>query len=118
MKNSFTVEQKSFLSLLSAMQPICTKRTALDATTSILFQVGPKELVLKSTDLEISLQSTCALLETDIDEISSFLVSGRRIFEVVKELEGPITCTLDKHQLTLEAGDVHLSLHIKEAEEF
>ena len=57
MNNRFVVEQKPFLALLSAMQPICTKRTTLDATTSHVC-CGHKELVLKSTDLEISLQSS------------------------------------------------------------
>ena len=42
MENKFIVEQKPFLSLLAAMQPICTKRTTIDATTSILFPVAIK----------------------------------------------------------------------------
>ncbi len=94
MEKKFIVDQKSLLTILASMQPICSKRTALDATTSILFAVGHKELVLKSTDLEISLQSSCTLAESDVDENCQFLVSGKRIFEVVKELEGAITCLL------------------------
>lgn len=117
MEKKFIVDQKSLFAILASMQPICSKKTALDATSSIFFQIGHKELIVKSTDLEISLQSSCALVESDIDEPSSFLVNGRRIFEVVKELEGAITCTL-QHELTLEAGNVHLSLHIKDAQEF
>ncbi len=118
MEKKFIVDQKSLLTILASMQPICSKRTALDATASILFAVGHKELVLKSTDLEISLQSNCALAESDVEENCQFLVSGKRIFEVVKELDGAITCLLSPHQLSLEAGDVHLSLNIKDAQEF
>ncbi len=118
MKKKFIIDQKSLSTLLSSMQPICSKRTTLDVTTSILFQVGQKELVLKSTDLEISLQSSCLLFESDFDEPVSFLVSGRRIFEVVKELEGLITCNLSKHQISFEAAGVKLSLNIKDAQEF
>ncbi len=118
MEKKFVVDQKSLLAILSSMQPICTKRTALDATASILFSVGQKELVLKSTDLEISLQSSCSLIESEMEESRSFLVSGRRIFEVVKELDGTITCYVRPHEISLEAGSVHLSLHIKEAQEF
>jgi DNA polymerase-3 subunit beta len=118
MENTFVIDQKSLYNILASMQPICSKRTALDATSSILFAVGPKEVVIKSTDLEISLQATCALIESDALHEETFLVSGRRIFEIVKELEGPITCMLTRQQLRLEAGDVHLALHIKEAEEF
>jgi len=50
MKNRFVVKQKPLLSILSSMQPICTKRTTLEATATILFQIGHKELILKSTD--------------------------------------------------------------------
>lgn len=100
------------------MQPICTKRTALDATSAILFQVGHKELVLKSTDLEISLQASYALKESDLQETQTFLVSGRRIFDLVKELDGDIEFNLTGNQVQLRAGSVLLSLNIKEAQEF
>lgn len=118
MEKKFIVDQKSLFDILASMQPICSKRTALDSTTAILFQVGQKELVLKSTDLEISLQSSCLLQESDFDEQAAFLVSGKRIFDVVKELEGPITCQLSSHQLSLQATGVHVSLNIKDAQEF
>lgn len=114
----FTIDQKSLIGLLAAMQPICTKRTALDSTSSILFQVGFKELVIKSTDLEISLQSSCILLESTIKETVSFLVSGKRIFEIVKELEGPIVCDINSQFISLQAGGVSLTLNIKDAQEF
>lgn len=118
MENKFVVEQKPFLSLLAAMQPICTKRTTIDATTSILFSVGHKELVLKSTDLEISLQSSYLVKSSTIDQPCSFLVSGRRIFDLVKELEGDIEFIFDNNQLTLKAGSVDLALNIKDSQEF
>jgi len=118
MKTLFTVDQKPFMAILSSMQPICTKRTTLDATASILFQLGHKELVLKATDLEISLQSSYLFKEGDIDEPRSFLVSGRRIFDLVKELEGEIELKVDDQQLVVKAGKVKLSLNIKDAQEF
>lgn len=117
-KISFTVEQKPFMGILASMQPICTKRTTLDATGYILFQIGHKELVLKSTDLEISLQASYLFRDGDVAEPQSFLVSGRCIFELVKELEGDIELTLDKHLLKLTAGTTRLALHIKDAQEF
>jgi DNA polymerase-3 subunit beta len=118
MENKFVIEQKQLLAILSSMQPICAKRTTLDTTSTILFQVGHKELVLKSTDLEISLQSSYLLKDSDITEPRSFLVSGRRIFDLVKELEGDITFILSEQQLVLEAGTVNLSLNIKDPADF
>lgn len=117
-KNSFVVDQKPFMAILSSMQPICTKRTTLDATGYILFQIGHKELVLKSTDLEISLQASYIFKDADIAEPRSFLVSGKRIFDLVKELDGEIKVTIDSTQLKLNAGSARLALHIKDAQEF
>lgn len=118
LKNSFVVDQKPFIGILSSMQPICTKRTTLDATSYILFQVGHKEIVLKSTDLEISLQASYLFMDGNIAEPCSFLVSGRRIFDLVKELEGEISIQLDGQQLKLQAGTAKLALNIKDAQEF
>lgn len=118
MARTFVIEQKPLMSILSSMQPICTKRTTLDATSSIMFQISHKELILKSTDLEISLQASYLLKDSDITENCSFLVSGRRIFDLVKELEGDIECTFQDNQLNLKSDSVNLALNIKEAESF
>lgn len=118
MEHTFVVEQKGLLAILSSMQPICAKRTTAEATSSILFQVGHRELVLKSTDLEISLQASCPLRGIIATDPVSFLVSGRRIFELVKELDGDITFSLQEAQLNLKAGTVNLSLNIKDANDF
>ena len=105
------------MSLLASMQPICSKRTTIDVTECILFQITPRELTLKATDLEISLQST-AEIESAGDDLSSFLVPGKRIFEIVKEMEGDILFTVDGTSLRLQAGAVDLSLNIKDAQDF
>jgi len=118
MENKFIVDQKALLSILASMQPICTKRTTLDATSSILFQIGTKELVLKSTDLEVSLQSSYLVQDSSVEEPVSFLVSGRRIFDIVKELDGNIECALHGQQLVVKTDSVNLALNIKDAQEF
>lgn len=118
MVKQFCIEQKSLLAILGSMQPICSKRTTLDMTSSILFQVGHRELVLKSTDLEISLQSSCPITQSSFTEVESFLVQGKRIFDVVKELEGDVVCSLKNNQLSLQAGLVRLQLNIQDAAEF
>ncbi len=117
MNNTFTIEQKTLLSLLAAMQPICNKRTTLDITEYILFHITPRELVLKATDLEISLRSTTPLDGIDLDG-AKFLVSGRRVFELIKEMDGEIEFTVGESQLTLKSRGVDLSLNIRSAEDF
>ena len=119
MENSFVVDQKALISILSFMQPICTKRTTLDATNAILFHVGHKELTLKSTDLEISLQASCEIKDSSLVDPQIFLVSGRRIFELTKELDGKITFTLTENQIHFQSGkSVNLALNLKNPEDF
>lgn len=114
----FIVGQKNLVSILTAMQPICTKRTTVDATASILFQIGHKELILKSTDLEVSLQYSCEIIESNLSEARVFLVNGKKIFELTKELEGEIEFQINSNNIVINAGSVHLSLNIKDAQEF
>lgn len=118
MDNKFVIEQQFLLPILASMQPICTRRTTLDATSMLFFHVSHKELVIKSTDLEISYQANCPLSHTQMHEQQSFLVPGRRIFEIVKELDDNITFSLEDQQLKIESGTVQLALHIKDTSEF
>lgn len=118
MSNSFILSQKDFLATLFFMQSICTKKTTISSTSCILFQILNKELILKSTDLEISLQYTCPLKESSIEQ-AQFLVPGKKIFDVVKEMSGDIECIFDDKQLTLQAEKkINISFHIKDAQEF
>lgn len=118
MSNSFVLNQKDFLATLFFMQSICTKKTTIPSTSCILFQILNKELILKSTDLELSVQYSCPLIESSI-ELAQFLVPGKKIFDVVKEMSGDIACTFDENQLTLQAEKkINISFHIKDAQEF
>jgi len=118
MKKQCLLDREKIISTLTAMQPLCNKRTTIDATAHILFQISNRELVLKATDLEISLQASCPLQECTFDESVSLLVQGRRIFEIVKELEGPIECAFENNQLELRAQSVHVQLNVQSADDF
>lgn len=117
MDGKFTAQQKDLLTLLGSMQPICSKRTTLDVTESILFHVTPRELTLKGTDLEISLQANMDI-ESDFTETASFLIPGKRIYEIVKELDQTIEFAVSSTQVRLKSGGVDLALNIKDSNEF
>ena len=117
MKKTFKIDQKLLVGMLSSMQPICSKKTTLDVTESILFQVMPRELILKATDLEISLQSSVPI-ESNLEESETFLISGKRIFELVKEIDGEVEFILAQNHLKLKAQGVDLQLNIRSAEDF
>lgn len=119
MEDTFVIGQTPLSSLLASAQPMCAKRTTLDVTSSILFQVSRKELSLKATDLEISLHTTCPLKEgSSSDGSCSFLVPGRRMFDLVKELDGDVTFSLEDNQLMLQSGGARLSLNVKDPADF
>lgn len=90
----------------------------MDVTESILFQVNPRELLLKTTDLEVSLRSSVSI-ETTLTESKEFLISGKRIFDVVKEMDGLLTFTIDDQKIRIknESG-VGFTLAIREASDF
>lgn len=117
MEAKFVVQSKELLSILTSMQPICNKRTTLDVTESILFEVTPRELTLKGTDLEISLQSTMTI-DGDMEENKKFLISGKRIFDLVKEMDADIAFTLEPNQLKLKSSGVDLVLNIQDSTDF
>lgn len=117
MQCSFVLSQKSILSLLASMQPICNKRTTRDVTSQLLLEVAPRELTIKSTDLEISLQATTEI-NSDSESVVSFLVSGKRLYDVIKEIEDDITFTCTQSTLKLTSGSVDLSLNIEPAADF
>lgn len=117
-QHSFTIEQKPFLSLLSSLQAICIKRTTLEVTSYILFQVNYKEIILKATDLEISLQVSYTNESDHIATPCTFLVQAKRLFDLVKELDGMITCIFEDNQLHLKTNTVNVSLHVRDAKDF
>jgi DNA polymerase-3 subunit beta len=116
-KVSFIADQKTLINVLASMQPICSKKTTLDVTEYILFHITPRELTLKATDLEISLRSSVEIEETTTEN-TSFLVSGKRIFELVRELHGAISFSLINNQLKLNCAGVDLALNIRNVEDF
>jgi DNA polymerase III subunit beta len=117
MEGTFTINQKELLPILMSVQPICNKRTTLEATESILFQMSPREIILKATDLEVSLQSNLTV-ETSFEGTEMLLVSGKRIFDVIKEMEGDIKFNVTSQSLNILSGNVDITLNIRDAQDF
>jgi DNA polymerase-3 subunit beta len=120
MNSTFSVQHHELFTILAAMLPICTKRTTIDTTATLLIQVRQRELIIKATDLEIALQASCILEEREngSDETLSFLVPGKRLHDIVKELDGVIHCTITKGLFTLQAGGVTVQLNMGSGDPF
>lgn len=108
---------KELLSVLSLMQPICTKKTTAEVTNFILFTITSREMTIKATDMEVSLQATINV-DSSLEESASFLVSGKRIFDLVKEIDTPINCIVLENRLQVKASGVDVELNIRSTDEF
>lgn len=115
----FTVHQNQLFPPLASLQSLCARKTPIASTESILFEVSPRELIIKASDLEISAQWSLAI-ETECNEFYSFLVSGKRIHDLIKELDGVITFQFDGQslQITTQESGVSLQLPVKEISDF
>lgn len=118
MNESFFLEQRSFLSLLNAMQPICTKRTTVDATSCLYIHVEPYEVIVKATDLEIALQASYPIKSSSVSTQLTFLVSGKRLFDVIKEFHESVECIFTGTQLLLKSESACVTLLAKDYQEF
>lgn len=101
-KTVFSLQRSDLESVLSSMQPICAKKTAINATNSVLFHVSPGELVIRATDLEVSLQASCSVVQAPDKDIT-FLVHARRLFDLIRELDGVLEFSWDGKAISIKA---------------
>lgn len=116
----FFVEKQAIFSTLQSVQPICSKRTALDVTANILMQVSPSELVLRATDLEISFQASFQITSS-LTENFQFTVHARRLMELIKDLDGNLSFAWNGSSLSISSSknpDVGIVLATAPTENF
>lgn len=116
----FFIDKHVIFATLQSVQPICSKRTALDITANILVQVFPTELVLRATDLEISFQASFAI-DSTLTETFQFSVHARRLMELVKDLDGNLSLSWNGSSLSISSDknpDVGIVLATAPAENF
>ncbi len=118
MSVTFSFDRDTLFPILSSLQPLCTRRTTVESTSNLLLRISNKELVIKATDLEISIQASCELSDSNALTPQNILIPGRRFFEVVRELEGLVTCVFEQNQLAITTQSVEIRLNVRDSEEF
>lgn len=116
----FFVEKQALFATLQSVQPICSKRTALEVTASVLMQVSPSELVIRATDLEISFQASFQI-NSSLTESLQFTVHARRLMDLVKDLEGNLSFSWNGSSLSISSDknkDVGITLSTGPTENF
>jgi DNA polymerase-3 subunit beta len=105
MKLVFFLDQKSLSSVLALIQNICTKKTALESTSNVLFLVGDsQEVIIRATDLDISLQFSLPA-KIYVAEAQSLLVNAKRLYDFVKDLSSLIKFSYDGTTLAINYGE-------------
>lgn len=88
----FVVSQAALQNELQFLQGIAEKKKTIPILSSILLRAEGNFLTVAATDLEVSLTAGC---EAQIEESGAITVSAKKIFEVVRALEGEeISCSL------------------------
>jgi DNA polymerase III subunit beta len=118
MQKIFVLDHRMLGAALSTLQPICTRRTTLTATSGILFQCGVREVVIKSTDLEVSFQTSIPLLENMGNHTVEFVASGKRLHDIIKDIEAPVQLAIQDQVVQITAGSLAVTLHTQDPQEF
>ena len=106
MKLLFFVDQKPLAAILALVQNICNKKVALEATANVFFQISDaQEVIIRATDLDISLQFSLPAKVVVATEVSSFLVNAKRLYDFVKELTSLVKFSYDGTTLSINYGN-------------
>ena len=81
----FVVSQPALQNELQFLQGIAEKKKTIPILSNILLRADGDFLTLAATDLEVSLTAGC---EARVEEPGGITVSAKKIFEVVRSLEG------------------------------
>jgi DNA polymerase-3 subunit beta len=97
------IEKNQLLNSLTAVSKGMSNRSTMPILSGVLLIAGGNELMLRTTDLEISIQNqTAALVETEGETV----VPGRLFTDIVKNLpEASVELELDGSVLSIASGD-------------
>jgi DNA polymerase-3 subunit beta len=95
----FSISKETFLGELQILQGIVEKRNTMPILANILMNVGPAEIELTGTDLEVGMRTH---IGADIEKTGAITVNGKKIFEIVKSLPEKQTVGVELKDETIE----------------
>lgn len=111
-----TVEKDELQKRLSNIQNIVEKKNTMPILNHFLLDVGKEGSYITATDLETAFREP---INVDISEEGRICVPARKLFEIVKEIEGQITLEfLDNQWLKVRSGKSLFRLACLSADEF
>ncbi len=114
----FSIEKKSIFKSLTHLQSIVDKKNALPILSNILIEAKNNELILSSTDMDISIKEN---IRCDIIEEGATTINAQLIYDIIKKLHDNSKIEIianDGKILTLRSGVSKFSLACLPKEEF
>ncbi|MGE5893239.1 MAG: DNA polymerase III subunit beta [bacterium] len=112
-----TVSKEQLLEKLSDIQSIVEKKTTMQILSHFLLQVAKKRTEISATDLETAIREPLNVEKVEAE--GSICIPARKLFEIVKELDGMISLSTDDGDwLRVKAGASNFRLACLSADEF
>ncbi len=107
----FSVKKDDLQFELSLVQGIVEKKHAMAILSNIHLTAGDDGLTIVSTDMEVSLVTTCPL--TSVKKPGALTVSSRKLFEIVRALPSGVELEcrqMENNWLEINAGSSHFEI--------
>lgn len=112
-----TVKKEQLQEKLSDIQAIAEKKTTMQVLSHFLLDVSSEGVTLSATDLETAIREP--LSAEKIEAEGSVCIPARKLFEIVREVEGEITISSDDSEwIRVKSGASNFRLACLKADEF
>ena len=114
----FLIEKKTIFKSLTHLQSIVDKRNVLPILSNILIEAKNNELILSSTDMDISIKES---INCDVIEEGATTINAQLIYDIIKKLHDESKIEIisnDGKILSLRSGVSKFSLACLPKEEF
>lgn len=111
-----SVTREELLQKLSNIQNIVEKRNTMPILSHFLLEAGPDGATITATDIETALREP---IQMKADEPVRLCIPARKLFEIVKEVDGDVALQSDEAQwINVSAGASNFRLACLSPEEF
>jgi DNA polymerase-3 subunit beta len=112
----FTIDRQELLSRLSNIQNIVEKRNTMPILSHFLLDARKSGTFITATDIETAIREP---VEAEVQVEGRLCIPARKLFEIVKEIDGDITIESDDAQwIKINAGASNFRLACLAPEEF
>ena len=110
------VSKDEILAKLSNIQSIVEKRNTMPILSHFLLDAGKSGSSITATDLDTALKEP---LKITVEKEGKICIPARKMFEIVREVEGDLTCeTIDEQWLKVKVGASNFRLACLASKEF